>query len=337
MFPVKDALMYMPARGKGSQGAAYYTAKNPPFGATFTCYLKEAPKTLEQKRKDTENTLWKEKKPIPYPSWDALRAEDNEEKPYLLFTITDTEGNVIRKLPASPSKGIQRVTWDLRYAGTSPVNLGSKAFDPMDKGPRGMMVMPGTYMVSLSQIVNGESVQLTEPQPFQAVVLDLATLPAQDRQALVTFQLEAAELARVVQGTIRAANELNTRIQHLKQAIHRTPAADNSLMEHARSMESKLREIRIALEGDPAIRRRNENPPTSISSRLRTLAYTHSRSTSPVTQTEKDACTILKEAFHPLYQQLRSLMEKDLPLLEKNLEEARGPWTPGRLPIWNPE
>ena len=47
LFPVKDALMYIQSqplggRGKSFQGESFYTADNPPFGATFTYYLKES-------------------------------------------------------------------------------------------------------------------------------------------------------------------------------------------------------------------------------------------------------------------------------------------------------
>src|SRR5260370_39995754 len=46
LVSVNNALLYIPARPyglrrKGFQGAAFYTAENPPFGATFTYYLKE--------------------------------------------------------------------------------------------------------------------------------------------------------------------------------------------------------------------------------------------------------------------------------------------------------
>ncbi len=45
LFPVKDAMMYIQSqplggRGKSFQGEAFFTADNPPFGATFTYYLK---------------------------------------------------------------------------------------------------------------------------------------------------------------------------------------------------------------------------------------------------------------------------------------------------------
>src|SRR5207248_11534796 len=59
LFPVRDALQYIPTRQYGGQGkaflgAAFYTADNPPFGATFTYHLKESLKTKKQKRRDEE-------------------------------------------------------------------------------------------------------------------------------------------------------------------------------------------------------------------------------------------------------------------------------------------
>src|SRR5262249_20996667 len=57
--PVRDALQYIPTRqyglpGKAFQGAAFYTADNPPFGATITYYLKDPIKSLKQQRRDAE-------------------------------------------------------------------------------------------------------------------------------------------------------------------------------------------------------------------------------------------------------------------------------------------
>jgi len=46
LFPVKDALMFVKRSATfGSVGTSFFKADNPPFGATFTYYIKEAPKT----------------------------------------------------------------------------------------------------------------------------------------------------------------------------------------------------------------------------------------------------------------------------------------------------
>jgi hypothetical protein len=334
MFPIKDALMFVSSRGKYGQGATYFGAKNPAVGAVFTYYLKEAPKTLKQQRQEKEKKLTKDKKPIPYPSWDELRAEELEEKPFLLFTIYDAEDNVVRKLTTSPKKGINRITWDFRYQDPSPVRLSDNKYNPLAKGRGGVLLAPGTYKVSLAQSVNSVLTELVKPQEFKTVALDNSSLPVSDRSNLVTFQTKAAELYRVVQGTIHATNDLKKRFEHIKQAIHDSPNAPAELMLKAKGLEAGLDSIRIILNGDRTISRRNENPPTSLSSRLRTMAYTHRRSTAEITQTEKDAYQIVTEEFTPLYEKLKKLIYFELKELEKALEKIKAPWTPGRLPLW---
>ena len=334
IFPIKDALMFIPSRGKYGQGSTYFAAKNPEVGTVFTYYLKDAPKTLKQQRKEKEKKLGKDKKPISYPSWDELRAEDNEEKFYLLIAISDKEGNVVRKLTTAPKKGINRITWDFRYHDTSPVRLQGNEFNPLSTGRSGVMIAPGTYQVSMALSGNGVLTELVPPQQFKTMPLDNTTLPARDKQALVTFQAEAAELYRVIQGTIDAAEDLAKRIQFIKQALHGTPDAASDLVKKARTMEAELDAMLITFNGDRTISRRSENPPTSLSSRLRTMAYTHRGSTSEITQTEKDAYDILKDEFTPLYKKLKNMIEVDLVELEKGLEAVKAPWTPGRLPKW---
>src|SRR4029079_18413763 len=98
---------------------SFYTAENPPFGLTFTFHLKEALKTKKQKRKDAEKEAEKNKKDVPYPTKDELRAEAEEEPPAVLLTITDFNGDTLRTLQAPTGEGVHRVTWDLRESGVS--------------------------------------------------------------------------------------------------------------------------------------------------------------------------------------------------------------------------
>ena len=59
LFPTRDAWWYIPRPsstfwGKGSQGASYFLAPNPPFGAVFTYYLSEGYSTKKTARKKNE-------------------------------------------------------------------------------------------------------------------------------------------------------------------------------------------------------------------------------------------------------------------------------------------
>ncbi|MCW8849546.1 MAG: glycosyl hydrolase, partial [Melioribacteraceae bacterium] len=64
LFPVKDASLYIQDRGRYGQGSTFYKADNPEFGATFTYFLKEVPKTLKAIRHEKEKELFKDGKPI---------------------------------------------------------------------------------------------------------------------------------------------------------------------------------------------------------------------------------------------------------------------------------
>jgi photosystem II stability/assembly factor-like uncharacterized protein len=147
--PVRNSWMYVESmplglRNKGFQGESYWSAPNPKPGAVFTYYLKDDLKTLKEKRQEAEKQKIKIGDPVYYPSLDTLRLEDIQPAPYLLFTITNEAGNVVRRLKAPAKKGINRISWDFRNDTKVPVD-----FTPFDEAnvfsspDRGTLVIPG--------------------------------------------------------------------------------------------------------------------------------------------------------------------------------------------------
>lgn len=338
LFPVKDALMFIQSDGRYGQGSNYYYAENPAFGATFTYYLKEGPKTLKQIRQEKEKDLVKEKLPIPIPPMDSIRAEENEVAPHLIFTITDEEGNVIRKLYQRPSKGMNRVTWDLRYASPYPVNLKDDKFDPLaSSGRGGMMVMPGKYDVSLALYVRGEVQELAGPVEFSAVVLNNTTLPAEDRAELVAFQREVSDLTRVFEGARRQTNELMNRSRLIRQTLQQSPDAPPVLVQKVVSLESELEHILWTFNGQEAKASDEENWPAQVplNDRLRSLIAPHWGSTAAVTQTQRDVFAIIGEEFPPVLDKIRRINDVDMKAIETEMDRIGAPWTPGRVPEWS--
>ncbi len=165
LFPVKDAPLYIQTSMKYGQGATYFTAPNPDYGAVFTYYLKEVPQTKKQLRQKRDKELFEKGKPIPNPSWEELRLENMETAPYLLFTVSDAGGNVIRELRAQPAKGINRLAWDLSYPSPFPVKAQDK-FNPLAKDDAGLMIMPGKYKVSLAKVIDHAVMPLAESREF---------------------------------------------------------------------------------------------------------------------------------------------------------------------------
>ncbi|HVS20639.1 MAG TPA: hypothetical protein VHD88_02260 [Pyrinomonadaceae bacterium] len=60
-------------------------------------------------------------------------------------------------------------------------------------------------------------------------------------------------------------------------------------------------------------------------------------STARPTQTQMNQYAAAAQDFETTLTQLRQLIEGDLMRLEKQMEAAGAPWTPGRIPEWKPE
>lgn len=333
LFPVKDALLFVQTGGRYGQGSTYYSASNPDFGAVFTYYLEESPKTKKQERLKEEKKLFKDSEKIPQPTVEELRDEEKEISPYLVFTITDKDGNVVRKLYESPSTGIKRVNWNLRYQGKNPVNLRNDEFNPKSEGSSGMLVMPGQYAVSMALDHDGEITELAGPVSFDVVPLENTTLPAPDREELVAYQNKVAELGRSLSGGQQYLDDLIEKVAHIRQAIHNTPAAPKSLADRAREAAEELDDIRFTIFGAEAKASWEEVPPQKVplSYRYRIIGYSHWGSTSAPTQTQLDQYEILLEVVPPLLEQIKAV-DREVKVIEGEMEKYEAPWTPGRLP-----
>jgi photosystem II stability/assembly factor-like uncharacterized protein len=336
IFPVKDALMYTQDGGLYGQGSNFFYAANPPYGATFTYYLKDVPKMLKEVRKDKEKEIFKNKEHMPIPTMEELKAEEDEIAPYLIFTIKNSKGDIVRKLSASASKGTSRITWDLRYADKNEVDLKDDKFDPNSAGGSGILAMPGKYTVSLSQVFHETEKELAGPVEFTVKVLNNTTLPAADREELVAFQDKVSLLVNAVNGAGEFANELMKRTQYVKQTIQNTPGAPFTLMAEADKVEKKLHAILWSLNGQPAKASEEENwpAPPPINHRLGAILEASYGNTSSPTQTQRDQYALLEEEFPPILAQLKEIAEKDLKTLEDELIKLGAPWTPGHIPEW---
>ena len=346
LFPATNSEIFVPGsrigdREKGFLGETYYTAANPPFGATFTWYLKEPPKTRKEARVEAEKKAIGEKRDIAYPNLETLRRELEEEAAVLALSILDDQGSIVRRLEAKPAKGMQRLTWDLRYPAADPAakTVVAAQFVPPPQGP---LAAPGRYRARLEQVVGGTAKLLGESD-FELEVLANTTLPAKDRAAVAAWQQKTARLQRAVLGAERLVGELEERLALLRIAADAPlaagvePGTAAGLDARLRALELELEKIGIALSGDGFLRARNEADLPSISERVQNVVYSSWTSTAEPTRTQRDAYEIAGEAFGRELARLRSFVEVDLAAVESELERAGAPWTPGRLPVWQLE
>ncbi len=334
LFPIKDALMYIKSGGGHyGAGAGYYQAKNPDFGAVFTYYLKDVPKSLKSKRLKKEKELFKNGKPIPQPSKATLKAENNETGPYLIFTIEDEQGNVVRNIYKKPSTGINRINWDLRYKSTNPVSLKNDKFDPLKKNWESLRALPGKYTVSMSMFNNGKQEMLAGPVQFNTVVLNNTTLPAASKEDANAFYQKVAELMRTMSGAMDYRDELAKKTAYIQQALQTMTGSTVEIKNKANTIKIELDSINLLFNGTPAKASAEETPPeiVSLSDRLNSVVYTSWQSTSAPTSTQKMNYNVLMEEFPPVLKELHTINNK-LNTINNYLDKMKAPHTPGRIP-----
>jgi len=343
MFPIREASRYVERNrlgdgsGRGSQGAGYFAAPNPPLGATVTYYLKEKLESRKERRQKEEKEKTKTGEAVRIPTLDELRAEDEQKEPQILIIIRDETGEVVRQVPGPRDKGLHRVAWDLRYPATTPIQLQEPPDrPPWWRPPAGPLVVPGAYTATLAQKVDGQITELAGPESFQVVPLELATFAAADKAATLEFQKKVARLQRAVTGALRVADETQNRLAHLRKALQETPAAGPELLAELYGLEQRLNALLTKLRGDATRNKWVYPAPPSINERVGDLTGLW-HTTSPPTQTQQDVYGWASQEFADALGALRTLIEQDLAQLEAKLEALGAPWTPGRLPDWKPE
>ena len=157
---------------------------------------------------------------------------------------------------------------------------------------------------------------------------------AAERTAQEEFLRKVSRLYRAVYGATRTAEDGEARLKLIREALRETPAAEKQLGAVADSLEQRNREILRALRGDVDIARRSEPVPSSINDRVNSVMEGERFSLQKPTQSNIDSYNIAAAEFADQLAKLHGLVEVDLIKLEKDMEAAGAPWTPGRVPEW---
>ncbi len=342
IFPIKDACMYVEAHpfgypGIGFQGGSFFSAPNPKVGATITYYVKEEIKTAKEKRRKLEKDRQEKGLDLAYPTYKQLLKESQQPDPYLLFTISDANGNVVRKIKTGVSTGVNRITWDFRRDPIDPIS-----FTPFDDtyawvSPSvGYMVPPGTYNVALDKFEDGQYINLVSKKEFNCVYLNHTSIPAADKVALDAFNKKVAELGRAAGSADEYMKWLKEKVKYYKKAYLETPGAPVKDYEKILALETQLDGLSRKLNGDGLRRRYEGATPTSLKDRIDIIVYSLWTTTAAPTETFKSSYKIVAEAFENVLTELKAADEQSLEL-DKLLESYGASYTPGRFPEWKKE
>lgn len=335
IFPVAPALAYQEVTplgvgdfypgdaGKAFQGGDFHVEPNPAFGASFIYRLNMGLQTRRAERQDADDELRDAGEDTPYPSWEALRAEDREEDPAVVLTVRDADGQVVRRVTGPTSAGVHRVQWDLRYPGTTPVTAGTGS------DGNGPMVAPGRFTVELARFHESAFTPLTEPVPFTVQAAGEHTLAMPDRTAILAFHRDAGELQRRVMGGAQALDGAMEQVAAMKNALMRDPAGTPELRAEARALELELMDANEVLNGDPTRPRRSEPALPGITGRLGTAVGGSLGTTYGPTTTHREQLEIARSGWAALQPELERLVEQAVPAFATRLEALGIRWTPG--------
>jgi photosystem II stability/assembly factor-like uncharacterized protein len=341
IFPTKAAMIEVPEQGRarGSQGEALWMAENAPMGAMITYWIKDAPRSMRQRRQETTRAAEAKNASPRYPTQQELTAEADEEAPQTFMTVTDEKGRVVRRLSVPGGRGIHRYVWNLR---TTAPTTGGGGFGGGGGGPDadpplvptstggGSFVQPGTYRVALSRRIDGAVTALGEPQPLTVTADPGVTLTPAQRTAAAEYHGQVDRLQRGFTGALELANNLRTKTQAIQRALVDSPA-DIKMLDQARQFDQRVVAILRALRGDETLRGLESGDPTSIQDRVNSAVQGARGLTGAPTGTQQRNYQIANEDLTAQINALRTL-EGELRKFEQQLEAAGVPYTPGRVP-----
>ena len=338
LFTPRDAWWYIERHPLGfsegaSQGHGYYRAPNPPFGATFTYYLKDDLQTAAKQRQLAEEDRIEAWKDTPHPSFDALEAERREQDPEIWLTVRDADNNVVRRISGPTEKGLHRISWDLRFPASAAV-----PFDPIERASQaefleGHLAAPGEFSVTLSKRVRGVTTQLADPESFTVTRLRKGALEGAEPAEVLAFWQRLDELQRSASAANQITAELQARLTLLKEVLGRTHSAPTDLDDQWLALQTQLFDAVQALRGNQAQAATGVAAPASIISRLGRVLVGSGNSTYGPTQTHKDTLGFAEADFTKVKEQISQLQEQAVPALEASMQAAGAPWTPGaKLP-----
>jgi hypothetical protein len=332
VFPVREAKWYIPRRvygfgAKGSQGDAFYTAPNPPFGAVFTYYLEESIQTREQARREREKEIAEEGGDTPYPEWDTLRLEELEEDPAILLTVRDGNGDVVRRLRGPATAGFHRVAWDLRRPSSAPEGADGGFFG---NGDSGYLAAPGAYSVSLARLQDGELTDLAQTVDFEVVPLRARGLEGVAPEAVASFFADMTELERRSGGTHSVLEEARARLEAVLAVLGRSTVPYAELDARARDLLRRIHELHQTFDGNERRQEYGDPGPATIQGRISTVGFGNTFSTYGPTPTHLRQLEIAREELATLVAALDTILTAELPALEEDLEAAGVPWSQGR-------
>jgi photosystem II stability/assembly factor-like uncharacterized protein len=295
-----------------SFGDDFYRAENPPLGAVFTVYVREATETARERRKKAEAASARGNTDVEIPSFETLADEAAEVKPQLLIEIRDAQNEMVRRVPCPAAKGLHRVVWDMTEVlpvASSPSTL----------------VAPGTYSAQLLRL-HGEKVEKIGGQVEVALVaIYEPTLPPVNLSESRRFMEETAQLLARWRHVTRTHERLSAELLGREKLVAAASKEPENLLNQIVALKEQQRKLTRSLAGDVEKRSRFVVDEPTAGERLQSALYQTARSSHGPTATSRDQLQLAKAGVETV--------EADLETCEEKIRTLREAMTQSGL-IW---
>ena len=322
-FPPHAAVTWSIRQRRWSAGQNMFTAKNPPYGALLSYYLKDAV-PAEAPKKDKDKKEGAEEQPKPETRSDAGEKKEGKVK----ITVTDKDGKTVREFDGPGAAGVSRTNWDLRSnppAEPTPEQLEAAAAG-FGFGPRGPLVDPGEYTIKI-KAGDQEATQKVTVEDDNRV-----TFSASDRAArreaidkLYTMAKTSDKDRRTIEGIQTALK--NAREQWKKDAGKpNAPKIPEDIVKAADELQTKvdavaekfIREQQSLGNAGPPFEWKPDPLPIQVQGLLNDL---DGFSAAPDGQ-QKEKLEELTPLVSDASAAVKNIVETELPALNKKMNEA---------------
>mgnify|MGYP001824155034 CR=1 FL=1 len=263
-----------------------------------------------------------------FADWNDILTEQREDEPAILFIVRDSEGSVVRQVEGPVEAGFHRVSWNLRYPPLQAWAPQEAPEEDQDEG-LGVLVVPGTYSVSMHRRVDGVLADLAQSQSFEVVSIREPTFAGSTQEQRVIFETQIDELIRASQGTVNAVDAIIGELDAIKEVLERY-SADASLYEIANSLNKRLTLERERLNGNDTREIFKDQAAVTLGERIWHARFDPGSSAYGPTPEQRESLQIGRALYDDVTGQLSALIDVEYVGLKEALDAARVPWTPGR-------
>jgi photosystem II stability/assembly factor-like uncharacterized protein len=316
LFSTRDALWYIPRSIIGNTGADYYFADNPEFGATFTYHLSKSYSTMKKERIKNEKELDKKGQSIPKIDWKAINDESRDEGTKIWVSIKNLDGEVINKVNASNRKGLNRVTWNLRYPNERPINPDAMRGRSGRGGGwynMGALAAPGQYTATLYKEAKGIISMLDGPINFNVVDLQRGTLKGvsyeeyrNHTENIISTQNRLSEISNKLSESINS-------VKAMRLALSRSKVEISELSKQLYDIDNELNNLNILMYGNSAKSEIGERNNPSINNYIGNAMRGLSSTYGPTGQ-HKQSLNIAESMLNKMSVEIEKVISKIEPL-----------------------